>query len=58
MMRPWFNSRFSRERPGLEKKTTRGIATPKHQVELIKQRLRWARWHHVQLAAGRPPEEG
>ncbi len=41
-----------------QKKSTRGIATPKHDVELIKQRLRWARWHHAQLAAGRPPEEG
>ena len=41
-----------------QKKATRGIATPKHEVELIKQRLRWARWHHAQLAAGRSPLEG
>jgi phage-related protein len=41
-----------------QKKSTRGITTPKHDVDLIKQRLRWARWHHAQLAAGRAPEEG
>jgi phage-related protein len=28
-----------------QKKSTRGIATPKHVIELIKARLRWARHH-------------
>ncbi|MBA3319309.1 MAG: type II toxin-antitoxin system RelE/ParE family toxin [Gemmatimonadales bacterium] len=40
-----------------QKKSTRGIATPKHEIELIKARLRWARWHHTRRAAGRLPEE-
>jgi phage-related protein len=40
-----------------QKKSARGIATPKHELDLIKQRLRWACWHHAQLAAGRSPEE-
>ena len=28
-----------------QKKATRGIATPKHELDLIKARLRWARRH-------------
>lgn len=28
-----------------QKKATRGIATPKHELELIKARLRWAQRH-------------
>jgi phage-related protein len=38
-----------------QKKSTRGIATPKHELDLIKARLRWARWHHAQLEA--PPRK-
>jgi phage-related protein len=40
-----------------QKKSTRGIATPKHEVDLIKQRLRWARAHHAGLAKPPRPED-
>jgi phage-related protein len=36
-----------------QKKSTRGIATPRHEVELIKARLRWAERH-----ARRESDEG
>lgn len=29
-----------------QKKATQGIATPKHILDLIIQRLRWAEWYH------------
>lgn len=28
-----------------QKKATRGIATPQHELDLIRARLRWAEWH-------------
>jgi phage-related protein len=34
------------------KKSTRGIATPKHELDLIKARLRWAEAHHARLSHG------
>lgn len=30
-----------------QKKSTRGIATPRREIELIKERYRWARSHHA-----------
>lgn len=30
-----------------QKKSTRGIATPRREIELIKERYRWARAHHA-----------
>ncbi len=41
-----------------QKKSTRGIATPRRELDLIKARLRWARWHHLQLEPPPPREEG
>jgi len=35
-----------------QKKSTRGIATPKHELDLIKARLRWAQVHHAHLTSG------
>ena len=35
-----------------QKKATRGIATPQHELDLIKARLRWAE-QHAQMEAGR-----
>jgi len=35
-----------------QKKATRGIATPRHELDLIKARLRWAE-RHAQTEAGR-----
>jgi phage-related protein len=34
-----------------QKKSTRGIATPKRELDLIKARLRWAQAHHAQLSS-------
>ena len=30
-----------------QKKSTRGISTPRREIELIKERYRWARAHHA-----------
>ena len=30
-----------------QKKSTRSIATPRREIELIKERYRWARAHHA-----------
>ena len=39
-----------------QKKSTRGIATPRHEMEMIEDRLRWARQIHA-AAGGRPSKE-
>jgi phage-related protein len=31
-----------------EKKSKKGIATPKHELDLIKARLKYAEWQHKQ----------
>jgi phage-related protein len=39
-----------------QKKATRGIATPKHELDLIKKRLVWARRHYATQLAAQPPK--
>src|SRR5262245_48276818 len=40
-----------------QKKSTKGIKTPKHEIELVKKRLKMAEEHYAEWIKTQPPEE-